>query len=183
VSTVSRAGELVGHLRDDFRMARGHLLLTVLGGSVLLPGTARKLIYRSAGASMESPPGFKLVFAGQPENLTIKDNVYMNQRVFIEAVGPVVIGSHCAIGMEVMILSSHHAVDSTGTWDPVASGRPVTIGDRVWIGARAIVLPGATIDSDVIIAAGAVVAGHCESYGVYAGVPARRIREFPQLPG
>ena len=41
-----------------------------------------------------------------------------------------------------------------------------------------VVLPGAVIESEVIIAAGAVVAGRCESYGVYGGVPARRLKDF-----
>ncbi len=44
--------------------------------------------------------------------------------------------------------------------------------DRVWIGARATILPGAVIEDDVIVASGAVVTGRCLSGGVYGGVPA-----------
>ena len=58
----------------------------------------------------------------------------------------------------------------------------MTIGDRVWLGARVLVLPGAVIEPDVVVAAGAVVAGRLESHGLYAGVPARRIRTYEPPP-
>jgi maltose O-acetyltransferase len=145
---------------------------------VLLPGTLRALVFRAAGARLESPPGIGFVFAGRPQNLVVGSNVYMNQRVFIEAVGPVTIGTDCAFGMEAMIITSHHTIDERGRWDARATGRAVTIGDRVWVGARAVILPGARVESDTVIAAGAVVTGHCPAHGVYAGVPARRIRDF-----
>jgi maltose O-acetyltransferase len=108
--------------------------------------------------------------------------VYFNRRVFVEAIVPVTIGDECAFGMETMILTSHHPFDRYGKWQHEAVGRPVVIGDKVWVGARAIILPGAVVESDVIIAAGAVVTGRCASHGVYAGVPARRIRDFPVEP-
>jgi maltose O-acetyltransferase len=174
--------DTAGHLRQDVLLASEHFLLTVLGGSVFLPGTVRKLIFRASGAELESPPGFGFVFAGQAQNLRIGPNVYMNQRVFVEAVGPVSIGADCAFGMEAMIVTSHHQIDTSGRWEAMAVGRGVTIGDRVWVGARATILPGATIESDTIIAAGAVVTGHCSAHGVYAGVPARRIRDLTPAP-
>jgi maltose O-acetyltransferase len=78
--------------------------------------------------------------------------------------------------MEVLIVTSDHPLEAeTGHWQRATTPRPVTIGDRVWIGARAIICPGATIDSDVVVAAGAVVAGHLEAGGIYGGVPAKRL--------
>jgi maltose O-acetyltransferase len=178
MSAGARLAVLAGQLRESARLAGSQLLFTSIGGSVLLPGTVRRLVFRGAGARLESPPGIRFVFAGRPENLTVGSDVYMNQRVFIEAVGPVTIGAHCSFGMEAMILTSHHALDERGRWDPESTGRGVTIGDRVWVGARAVILPGARVDSDTVIAAGAVVTGHCRGHGLYAGVPARRIRDF-----
>jgi maltose O-acetyltransferase len=52
----------------------------------------------------------------------------------------------------------------------------VTIGDRVWLGVGAIVLPGVTIADDVVVGAGAVVTRDCPVPGLYAGVPAVRVR-------
>jgi len=57
---------------------------------------------------------------------------------------------------------------------PVAS--EVRIGDRCWLGARAMILPGVTVGEGTIIGAGAVVNKDCEPGAVYAGVPARRVR-------
>ncbi len=146
------------------------------------PRIVRRLIYSAAGASVLSAPGVKLIYAGRPSNLTVGRGVYMNRGVFIEAIAPVSVGHECSLGMEAMILTSHHPIDRSGRWQKLAEGHPVSIGDRVWIGARAVILPGATIDSDVVIAAAAVVTGHCRSHGLYAGVPARRIRELNEQP-
>jgi maltose O-acetyltransferase len=177
-STRGRAHGAGSRLREDLRWAWGHQVFSAIGGAVWMPRTGRRLIYQAAGASMHSAPGARFVFAGQPCNLTVGCRTYMNTGVFVEAIAPVRIGDDCALGMEVMVLTSHHPVDQNGSWDPVAHGRPVTIGDRVWIGARALLLPGASVESDVVIAAGAVVSGHCRSRGLYAGVPARRVRSF-----
>jgi acetyltransferase-like isoleucine patch superfamily enzyme len=54
--------------------------------------------------------------------------------------------------------------------------RPVTIGNDVWIGARAVVLDGATIGDGAIIAAGAVVSGQVPPYAIVSGVPATVVR-------
>lgn len=64
----------------------------------------------------------------------------------------------------------------------------VTIGDRAWIGPGVIILPGTTIGEGVVLAAGAVAKGTLEPYGLYAGVPAKRIKDRPRdltyrLPG
>lgn len=58
----------------------------------------------------------------------------------------------------------------------VALGGNVRIGARVLVGAGAQVLPGVCVADDVVIGAGSVVRAHIEAAGVYAGVPARRIR-------
>ena len=116
--------------------------------------------------------------AAQSEGDTIGTGVFCNKHVSIEAVAPVTIGDDTAIGMQVLIVTSHHGIDAAGDWDRTASGRAVAIGQRVWIGARTMVLPGAVIEDDVVVAAGAVVAGHLRSGGLYAGVPARRIRDL-----
>ena len=172
----------LGRLAEDTRSAADHLLLTTLGGSVLLPGTVRRLIYLAAGADAGSAPGAGFVHGGDPRKLRIGTGVYMNWGVHVESLGQVTIGDGVALGPGVMILTSHHALDEHGRWEPAATGRPVTIGDRVWLGARVLVLPGAVIEPDVVVAAGAVVTGRLESHGLYAGVPARRVRTYEPPP-
>jgi acetyltransferase-like isoleucine patch superfamily enzyme len=90
--------------------------------------------------------------------------------------GEIVIGHHCMISQFVSILGSNHST-ARGSYmrdqpwsDPSASG--VRIGDDVWIGANAVVLPGVTIGSGSVIGAGAVVTSDIPEYAIAAGVPA-----------
>ena len=85
------------------------------------------------------------------------------------------IGEHSIFGPEVMIITSEHIIRDDGSVAELHN-RPVRIGDRCWIGTRAMILPGVTIGDGVVIAPGAVVTEDCEPYGYYEGVPARRTR-------
>lgn len=158
------------------------VVLTELAGRSLTPKRWRRRLVTWAGADLQSAPGRNFRFAGVHANLRVGRGSYMNRGVSVEAVAPVTIGDACHLGPEVMVLTSHHPVDESGSWTFGAEGREVVIGDKVWIGARAVILPGAVVESEVIIAAGAVVAGRCESYGVYGGVPARRLKTFSTGP-
>ena len=179
-AVTSRGRRVLAAIADDTRAAGSQLLFSTVGGSALVPGAGRRLLYSLAGASVRSAPGTRFRFSGRPANLTVGADVFMNQGVFIEAHAPVVIGDGCLLGMDSMIVTTNHPVDSSGRISPRGEGVPVSIGERVWIGARAVVLPGSVVESDSIIAAGAVVRGHCAAHGLYAGVPARRVRELPR---
>jgi len=174
VSTVAR-------LRREIRVEIGFMtrraLLNVIAGSTFVPRPLRWAIYRCCGIGVRTMnifPGLQL--SGVPTNLSVETGTFINVGCFIELVAPVQIGQDCQIGMQVMVITSHHesSEDNRVSRNPV--GRPVVIGDRVWIGARATILPGVRIAADVVIAAGAVVAGDCASPGVYAGVPATLVR-------
>lgn len=104
-------------------------------------------------------------------------------------------GRYCSIAPEVRIglgihpmhlKSTHPAFYSKqGVWGNVMEPdldlhileyKPVTIGDDVWIGTRAIVMDGVTIGSHAVIGAGAVVTGDVPEYAVAVGVPAKVIK-------
>lgn len=92
----------------------------------------------------------------------------------------ITIGSHCRIAGDVwMFDSSGHPTDAearrAGSAAPGAEVRPITIGDNVWIGGRAIVHPGVTIGDHSVISAGAVVMNDVPAYAVVAGNPARAV--------
>jgi len=98
--------------------------------------------------------------------------------VACEIDGPVTIGKYVMMGPEVAIYTRNHRHDDISV--PMAQQgyeeyRPVIISDDVWIGRRAIILPGVHISEGCIIGAGAVVTKDTEPYGVYAGVPAKKI--------
>lgn len=158
---------------DVWFMTAGALVNAVLG-STLVPRVIRGLGYRAVGVRTSTSNIFPgLVIGGRLRNLTIGRMTFMNRDCFIECVGPVVIGDGCQFGPQVTILTSHHERNRDGTVSRRAVGRPVVIGDRVWLGARCVVVPGVTIGDDVAIAAGAVVVKDCPEPGLYAGVPAR----------
>jgi maltose O-acetyltransferase len=97
-----------------------------------------------------------------------------------EVNGPVSIGNDVMMGPEVVIYTRSHAHDRTDIpmrEQGAAEVRPVSIGDDVWIGRRAIIMPGVTIGEGCIIGAGAVVTKDVPPYSIAGGVPAKVIKE------
>ena len=95
-------------------------------------------------------------------------------------IGPVRIGSHVnlAQGITVTALNhnfadKNHRIDEQGV-----STAPVTIGDDIWIGANAVILPGVNIGNHSVVAAGAVVNKDVPPHSLVAGVPAKIIKEI-----
>lgn len=87
---------------------------------------------------------------------------------------PITTGADVSIGPEAVILTLGHDPQSPSF---SVKGGPVTIGDRAWIGYRALVLPGVTIGEGAIVAAGAVVTKDVAAYTVVGGNPAQVIGE------
>jgi maltose O-acetyltransferase len=81
-------------------------------------------------------------------------------------------GSDVSIGPEATILTLGHDPQSPSFED---KGGRVIIGDHVWIGYRAVVLPGVTIGEGAVVAAGAVVSRDVEPFTIVGGTPARVI--------
>lgn len=84
------------------------------------------------------------------------------------------------MGPEVLIYTSGHEHSRTdipmikqGSFEE----KRVIIGDDCWIGRRAIIMPGVEIAKGCIIGAGAVVTKNTQPYGIYGGVPAKRMKE------
>jgi acetyltransferase-like isoleucine patch superfamily enzyme len=98
-------------------------------------------------------------------------------------IGPVTIGSHVNLAQGITVTAlNHNFSDSTLRIDEQGvSTTPVVIGDDVWIGANAVILPGVTIGRHVVVAAGAVVTKDVPDYCVVAGVPAKVVKELEKL--
>ncbi len=73
--------------------------------------------------------------------------------------------------------NAYHTIDPCRR-NEVPPTRPIVIGDEVWLGARVIVLPGATIGSQSVIGAGSVVSGDVPPRSLAAGVPCKVIRSI-----
>jgi len=163
------------------RMWRG-ILINWLAASPLLVNPVRASLMRLYGirtATHGIRPG--CYFAGR--DITIGAGTFVNYRCFFDGSAPIRIGKKCGIGMEVLFCTSTHfmgpATERAGRVHP----QPIVVGDGCWIGARSVILPGVTIGDGCIVAAGAVVNKDCAPNGMYAGVPARRVRELPAEGG
>ena len=95
-------------------------------------------------------------------------------------IGPVCIGSHVHLAQGITVTALNHnfadrdrRIDQQGI-----STQPVVIGDDVWIGANAVILPGVTIGRHCVVAAGAVVTKDVPDYCVVGGVPAKIIKNL-----
>jgi acetyltransferase-like isoleucine patch superfamily enzyme len=108
--------------------------------------------------------------------LVIGDRAFINYGVDIAATGLVSIGADCLIGTHVSIIDNgfHDVIDRHALPEP----KPVVIGDNVWIGNRAIILPGVTIGDGAVVGAGSVVVHDVPARSVVAGNPARVVREL-----
>jgi acetyltransferase-like isoleucine patch superfamily enzyme len=103
--------------------------------------------------------------------IRIGNGTYLNRNTEIVAANSVIIGRDCQIARDVIIMDTdQHALP-----DAKLVIKPVVIGDRVWIGARAIILKGVTIGDDSVIGAGAIVTRSAPPGSIVVGPAARPV--------
>ena len=95
-------------------------------------------------------------------------------------IGPVTIGNHVnlAQGITVTALNQNFNDKTKRIDEQGVSTNSVVIGDDIWIGANAVILPGVTIGNHSVVAAGAVVTKDVPPHSLVAGVPAKIIKEI-----
>lgn len=131
-------------------------------------------LFGSIGERFEIEPTFKCDYGF---NIHAGDGLFMNFDCVILDVRAVRIGKSCFMGPGVHIYTAMHPMDAALRASGPEYGKPVTIGDRVWIGGRAVILPGVTIGDDAVIGAGSVVTKDVPRGAVVAGVPGREVRQ------
>lgn len=116
-----------------------------------------------------------------PGSVRIGDRFFANDYVSLFGGGGIQIGNDVLLGPRVQVFSENHRYETRSVpinrqgWQRAE----VRIGDDVWIGAGAIVLPGVTIGMGAVIAAGAVVTKDVAAYSIVGGVPAKLIGTRP----
>lgn len=144
---------------------RGRIYLRNLGEIVL--GDRVHLLSHYARSVFTAFPGGRL---------EVGDRTIINYGADIAATKLVQIGADCLIGTHVIILDNDfHELEDR---DRIPEARPVMIGDRAWIGNRAIILPGVTIGEDAAVGAGSVVMTDIPPRTLAMGNPARVIKKF-----
>lgn len=109
---------------------------------------------------------------------------YANTGLVVLDTCPVTIGDHVMVGPQVGIYTATHPLDfrlrRPGP-DYGEYGKPVTIGDDVWIGGHAVINPGVTIGSRSVVASGAVVTKDVPDDVAVGGNPARIIKRLGEM--
>ncbi|MCP8967731.1 sugar O-acetyltransferase [Ectobacillus ponti] len=111
-------------------------------------------------------------------NIHVGENFYANFDCTILDGGKVTIGKNCMMAPGVHIYTNTHPVQAHERITEIEYTKPVTIGDNVWIGGRAVINPGVTIGENAVIASGAVVVKDVPANVVVGGNPARVIKEI-----
>lgn len=125
-------------------------------------------------ASVGNSIGLRMpVVIYHPEGLRLGSNVSIGEFTHIRANGGVTIGDRVLIASHVIITSRGHAIEHP-RWGGVLDA-PIRIDNDTWIGAGAIILPGAHVHRGAIVAAGAVVTGIVDEMSIFGGVPAKKI--------
>ncbi|HVW66391.1 MAG TPA: acyltransferase [Candidatus Peribacteraceae bacterium] len=119
---------------------------------------------------------FSVLFGSPDHPLTIGDDFFIGAQCYVNGCAGLTIGNRVTIAPGVMIFS-----DSGPNTSPLLQkthpivAKPIIIGDDVWIGARAMILPGVTIGNRCIIGAGSLVKNNVPDGTVVAGQPAKEI--------
>ncbi|MEF9907073.1 sugar O-acetyltransferase [Streptomyces sp. P9-A2] len=174
-----RAGDL--YIADDPEIARRQqeavrLAARFQAAFVEDAAAAQSILAELLGAVGEEAHVRPPLHVDYGSNITIGARTFVNYNLTALDVAAIVIGEDCQIGPNVQLLTPTHPVEPQPRRDKLEAAQPITIGDNVWIGGGAIVLPGVTIGDNSVIGAGAVVTKDVPANVIAVGNPARPVR-------
>ncbi len=156
-----------------------NILINTVASIYFLPVSIRIRLLSLGGINVGPGTTVKsrCTFIG-PGPVTVGRKCYVGFQSVFEAAGSIEIGDGVYIAHRVSILTLTHEIGDRAQRAGALVRLPVRIGDGCWLGTDVTVLPGVTVGDGCVIAAGAVVASDCAPDGLYAGVPARHIRDL-----
>jgi acetyltransferase-like isoleucine patch superfamily enzyme len=135
----------------------------------------RRLLFRLAGATIGRGSTIHMGCSFfSLKKVSVGEDSLIGRNCFLDGRASLKIGDHVDIASEVMIYNSEHDINSE---DFHAISAPVEIGDYVFIGPRAIILPNVRIGKGAVVGAGAVVTKNVGEFQIVGGVPAEVIGE------
>ncbi len=148
-----------------------------INGSYHSPEELRKLFFELIGKECDETFGlFPPFHTDYGLNISLGKHVFINSGCCFQDQGGIEIGDGVLIGHQVVIATLNHdlGMESRGSMTPA----PVKIGNGVWIGAHATILPGVSVGDGAVIGAGAVVTKDVPAGTVVLGVPARPVKKI-----
>jgi len=109
-----------------------------------------------------------------PWFLSIGDNTWIGEGVWIDNLDQVTIGKNCCVSQGALLLSGNHNY-KRASFDLIL--KPITLEDGVWIGANSVVTQGVRCQSHSLLAVGSVASSNLEPYTIYRGNPAVSVKE------
>ncbi|UQX88665.1 hypothetical protein M6D93_01375 [Jatrophihabitans telluris] len=154
-------------------------LLTSVIGARWISRTTRPALLRAVGLDVSKNVTFEsgvVIRAGRA--LHVGPYSFVNTECVLDLQESITIGSNVHLAHRVMLLTVSHEAGGPQRRAGDLAARPIVVEDGCWLGASVVVLPGVRIARGCIVAAGAVVVADTEPDGLYAGVPAARVREL-----
>jgi maltose O-acetyltransferase len=111
-------------------------------------------------------------------DVTVGRGSFINRDCLFDTSAPITLEERVTVGMGCALITSTHVIQGPEGRAGALQAAPIHIGKGSWLGARVLVLPGVAVGAGCVVAAGAVVTGDLQPHGLYAGVPARRIRDL-----
>ena len=134
-----------------------------------------RMLFESVGENVKIEPPLHCDYGC---HITVGDNFYANYNCIFLDVSKVKIGNDVMFGPEVKVFAAGHPIDAAVRDAQLEFGKPITIGNSVWVGGGSIINPGVTIGDNVVIGAGSVVVRDIPSNSVAVGNPCRVIRKI-----
>lgn len=145
------------------------------------PAAKREVLLRGvvahAGEGATFEPTFRCEFGS---NISLGARFFGNFDCVMLDCAPITIGDDVLIAPKVGLYTANHALDDSERAAGACWAKPITIGDRVWIGGGVSIIGGVTIGEGAVIGAGSVVIRDVPPYTVVAGNPARVIRAITE---
>lgn len=138
-----------------------------------IAAVVKELLGKSEGAFINPP-----FYCDYGKNIEVGKNFFANYNCTILDVAKVKIGDNCQMAPNVAIYTAGHPIHPDTRNSLYEYGKPVTLGDNVWIGGNTVICPGVQIGSNVVIGAGSVVTKDIPDWCIAAGNPCHVIRKI-----
>ncbi len=164
-------------LKKALRRPARDIFINGLAASILINKTIRRILYRLYGMKIGNAwiaPGCEFVSS----RLEVGDGTWIQRNCVFDNNAAIKIGANCDIAFNVIFITNTHVIGNENRRAGKGTPRPITVEDGCWIGANSTIMPGVTIGAGCIIGAGSVVNKDCLPHGLYAGNPAKRIKDL-----
>ena len=133
----------------------------------------KELFGKSSNAFVNPP-----FFCDYGKHIEVGKNFFANYNCTLIDVAKITIGDNCMFGPNVAIYTAGHPLHPVTRNSMYEYGKPVTIGDNVWLGGNTVICPGVTIGDNVVIGAGSVVTKDIPPFSLAVGNPCRVIKKI-----